>query len=435
MNKMGTVIGFTFRQKARTKSFIWTTIILALLLTIAMNIPYLISIFKGDESGTTDGKEPVQIGLIANEYTTAAEELEQYSSTQSVTPVKWTLYPGTDDHGLKTAIADEKVKGYVELVKPEGGGMFPLVRYTSVDDEPSQDVISLLQSGLQKAKAKAVAGDTLSAEQLAQITEPVAIDSKEISSAEAGGTDGAAAEAEVGGINYAVIYVLMILFFTSAMMTGNMIAAEVTAEKSSRVMEILITSVAPLTQMFGKIIGIFFVGLLQIFVFALVVGGNLMLPHNEAVLSGFNMRLNELNYEVLIYGLIFYILGYFLYGVLFAAVGSIVSRTEDLGQAVMPITMLSLVAFYIGIFNISASDNMLVKVASYIPFTSPTVMLLRIGLDRAAAWEIWISLALLVVAILVFGWVAAKIYRTGVLMYGKRPTIKELRKAMKAYKI
>lgn len=236
-------------------------------------------------------------------------------------------------------------------------------------------------------------------------------------------------------INYGLVYVLMILFFTSSMMTGNMIAAEVTSEKSSRIMEILITSVSPLTQMFGKIIGIFLVGLLQIAVFAAVMCANLMLPHNNVILSSVGLNLSQLNIAVLGYGLIFYILGYFLYAVLFAAVGSIVSRTEELGQAIMPITVLSLAAFYIGIFNIAAPDTIFIKVAGYIPFFSPTVMLLRIGLERASLLEIWLSLAILVASILLFGWLAAKIYRTGVLMYGKRPSFKELRKAMKAYKI
>lgn len=200
-------------------------------------------------------------------------------------------------------------------------------------------------------------------------------------------------------------------------------------------MEILITSVSPLTQMFGKIIGIFLVGLLQIAVFAAAVCANLMLPHNNVILSSAGLDLSQLNIAVLGYGLVFYILGYFLYAVLFAAVGSIVSRTEELGQAIMPITVLSLAAFYIGIFNIAASDTIFVKVAGYIPFFSPTVMLLRIGLERASLLEIWLSLGILVASILLFGWLAAKIYRTGVLMYGKRPSFKELRKAMKAYKI
>lgn len=236
-------------------------------------------------------------------------------------------------------------------------------------------------------------------------------------------------------MNYVVVYVLLILFFTSNMMTGNMIAAEVTSEKSSRIMEILITSVSPLAQMFGKVIGIFLVGIVQIAVFGVVVGANLMLPHNQDILQGYSLSISDINLPVLLYGLVFYILGYFLYAVLYAAIGSIVSRTEDLGQAVMPITMLGLASFYIGLFSITASGSMLIKVTSFIPFTAPTAMLVRIGMGTVPTWQILISLVLLLVSILFFGWLSAKIYRTGVLMYGKRPSIKELRKAMKAYKI
>ena len=217
--------------------------------------------------------------------------------------------------------------------------------------------------------------------------------------------------------------------------TGNMIASEVTTEKSSRIMEILITSVSPLSQMFGKVIGMFLLGLSQIAAFGVVVAVNLMLPHNMDTLKDMNLDLTAIDPMLLVFGLIFYILGYFLYAMLYAAIGSIVSRTEDLGQAVMPITMLSLVAFYIAIFSLSAPNSMLMKVSTYIPFISPTTILVRIGLGDIPVWEILLSLAILVVAILIFGWLAPKIYRTGVLMYGKRPTFKELRKAMKAYKM
>src|ERR1044072_7846105 len=104
-------------------------------------------------------------------------------------------------------------------------------------------------------------------------------------------------------------------------------------------MEILITSVSPLTQMFGKVIGVFLVGLLQIGVFGVTIAINLMLPHNRNVLAGFDLDFSQMPLDVLGYGLIFYILGYFRYALLYAAVGSIVSRTEDLGQAVTPLTM------------------------------------------------------------------------------------------------
>ncbi|ADM68438.1 hypothetical protein GMA19_00587 [Paenibacillus polymyxa E681] len=439
MNRLGTVIGFTFRQKARTKSFIITTLVLALLITIGMNLPYLISLFKGDGAGGlgTTAAEHQRLGLIAGNQTEVASQLEQFTKGQSNPAAIWVRYDSVQAPAMQQALKNGKLQGYVQFTEPAAkGDTFPKVEYVSVEKEPSPAVITLLQTGLQEAKVKAMmGGNALTSDQIREISTPVMVDSREVDSpSEAGGAVGTK-EKETSMINYGLVYILMILFFTSSMMTGNMIAAEVTSEKSSRIMEILITSVSPLTQMFGKIIGIFLVGLLQIAVFAAVVCANLMLPHNNAILSSAGLDLSQLNIAVLGYGLIFYILGYFLYAVLFAAVGSIVSRTEELGQAIMPITVLSLAAFYIGIFNIAAPDTIFVKVAGYIPFFSPTVMLLRIGLERASLLEIWLSLGILVASILLFGWLAAKIYRTGVLMYGKRPSFKELRKAMKAYKI
>ncbi|KJK28974.1 ABC transporter permease [Paenibacillus polymyxa] len=439
MNRLGTVIGFTFRQKARTKSFIITTLVLALLITLGMNLPYLISLFKGEGaggSGTTAAAHQ-RLGLIAGNQTEVANQLERFTKEQSNPAAIWVRYDSVQAPAMQQALNNGKLQGYVQFTEPAAkGDTFPKVEYVSVEKEPSPAVITLVQTGLQEAKVKAIMGDkSLTSDQIREISTPVLVDSREVDSpSEAGGAAGKEEKA-TSMINYGLVYVLMILFFTSSMMTGNMIAAEVTSEKSSRIMEILITSVSPLTQMFGKIIGIFLVGLLQIAVFAAVMCANLMLPHNNVILSSVGLDLSQLNIAVLGYGLIFYILGYFLYAVLFAAVGSIVSRTEELGQAIMPITVLSLAAFYIGIFNIAAPDTIFIKVAGYIPFFSPTVMLLRIGLERASLLEIWLSLAILVASILLFGWLAAKIYRTGVLMYGKRPSFKELRKAMKAYKI
>ncbi|MDN4080475.1 ABC transporter permease [Paenibacillus polymyxa] len=439
MNRLGTVIGFTFRQKARTKSFIITTLVLALLITLGMNLPYLISLFKGEGAGGSDTTAAAhqRLGLIAGNQTEVANQLERFTKEQSNPAAIWVRYESVQAPTMQQALNNGKLQGYVQFTEPAAkGDPFPKVEYVSVEKEPSPAVITLVQTGLQEAKVKAIMGDkSLTSDQIREISTPVLVDSREVDSpSEAGGAAGKEEKA-TSMINYGLVYVLMILFFTSSMMTGNMIAAEVTSEKSSRIMEILITSVSPLTQMFGKIIGIFLVGLLQIAVFAAVMCANLMLPYNNVILSSAGLDLSQLNIAVLGYGLIFYILGYFLYAVLFAAVGSIVSRTEELGQAIMPITVLSLAAFYIGIFNIAAPDTIFIKVAGYIPFFSPTVMLLRIGLERASLLEIWLSLAILVASILLFGWLAAKIYRTGVLMYGKRPSFKELRKAMKAYKI
>lgn len=292
---------------------------------------------------------------------------------------------------------------------------------------------SYLQTALQQVNTGLIVGDKLTESQVAAIFAPVSIGTEQLNA------DAAASGAEEGDakpvINYVVVYVLLMLFFMSVMMTGNMIAAEITSEKSSRIMEILITSASPLTQMFGKVIGIFLVGLLQIAIISASIAVNLMLPHNSSILTDFNLDLGQLNAGILVYGFILYILGYFLYALMYAAVGSIVSRTEDLGQAIMPVLMLGFVSFYLPLFSISNPDTLLVKVASFVPFTSSLSLLLRIGVGHVAVWEIIVSLAILLATTFVFGWLAAKIYRTGVLMYGKRPSIKEIRKAMKAYKI
>jgi ABC-2 type transport system permease protein len=238
------------------------------------------------------------------------------------------------------------------------------------------------------------------------------------------------------GAAVVVVTVLIILLFMTNTMTGNMIASEVTQEKSSRIMEILITSVSPLAQMFGKIIGMFILGLMQIGLFTIVMIGNLMLPHNGVLLKDINLDMSKvIDWGVVGNGLLLFGLGYFLYATLYAAVGSIVSRMEDLGQAIMPVTMLTLVAFYIAIFSVSTPNSLLVKITSFIPFFTPTSMLLRLGVGEVAWWEFGISLIILLASVFVFGWLAAKIYRTGVLMYGKRPSWKEIRQAMKAYKM
>lgn len=434
MSKLGTVIKFTFNNKVKTKSFKVTTLILVLIMSLVIHIPYFIELFTGENlSGSESSQAQMQIGLVYGENAEIAEELNaSWSSISQDLPtlVKY----DSNDAALQSALENEAIEGYLEFAAVDGQA-FPAVQYVTNDEDGLDAGLEVaLTSAIQTVKTKVITQGQLTEAQIAELGTPVAIQTKQLS------PDAAASpEEEKDGpefmMNFAVVYILLVLFFFTTMTTGNMIASEVTTEKSSRIMEILITSVAPLNQMFGKIIGMFLVGLTQIAIFVLVVMANLMLPHNEAILEGFSLDLTMVSTDVLVYGFLFYILGYFLYASLFAAVGSIVSRTEDLGQAVMPMTMLSLAAFYIATFSVGTPDSMLMKVSSYIPFFSPTSMIVRIGLGEVATWEILVSLLILISSIGLFGWLSAKIYRTGVLMYGKRPTIKELRKAMKAYKL
>jgi ABC-2 type transport system permease protein len=119
---------------------------------------------------------------------------------------------------------------------------------------------------------------------------------------------------------------------------------------------------------------------------------------------------------------------------LYAAVGSLISRTEDLAQSVLPVTFLMLGSFYIGIFGLSNPTAGFVTAMSFVPFFTPLIMFLRIGMTDPAIWEIAVSIAGLLVTIVIVGWLSAKMYRVGVLMYGKKPSFKEVFKAMMAYR-
>lgn len=431
MNNTWTVIRFTFMNKVKTKSFLVTTLIFAILLSVGINLPYLIQLFTGD--GDSGSKAAERIGLVYGQQQELATELDS-SWGELTTNYELVRYDTEDQQVLSQDMNNGIIEGYLKFEAQEGS-MFPAVIYTAGDDGMDIEFQSNLQAALQIIKTRSIAQDlNLTDEQINEINAPVQVEARSIDADNAGSTDDSAFSA-ADAMDYVVVYALVILFFFTLMSTGNMIASEVTTEKSSRIMEILITSVSPLSQMFGKVIGMLLLGLFQIAMFGVVVAVNLMLPHNVEVLSELNLDISAIDPSLLVLGLVFYILGYFLYAVLYAAVGSIISRTEDLGQAIMPLTMIALVAFYIAIFSLSTPNSTLLKVSSFIPFTSPTTILVRAGLGEVPMWEIAASLIILIVSILVFGWLSAKIYRTGVLLYGKRPSLKELMKAMKAYKM
>lgn len=430
MNKFFTVVSFTMRNKLRTKSFIVTTIVIAALLSIGVNLPYIISQFKGDSG-------PDRIGYIQGNAAQVTEPLQAYFTATVDGEAELELVAYADqgsleanEQSLKEAIGSKEIKGYI-LVSEEAPDGFPAVAYKS-ESMFDSSITGALRTALQAIKQEQVISNAgLSAQQKALLLAPVVIESAQISVSD----NGAGKTADQQALAMGFVYVMIILLFMGIFVTSQLIATEITAEKSSRVMEILVTSVAPLKQMFGKITGMFLVGLLQIAVYVAVFLVNVSMPHNTSLLAGWNLNLGDIDPQLYAFGLIFYLTGYFLYATLCAAVGSIVSRTEDLAQAMMPITVLAMAGFYIGIFGMSSPDSTLVQVASFIPFFTPFAMFLRIGLTDPAWWEIGLSLGLLLATIMILGWISAKIYRTGVLLYGKRPTFKELRKAMKAYKV
>lgn len=438
MNSFWTVVGFTIRNKVKGKAFVITTLIIALIISIGINLPYIIAQFDKGDKVTNIGyiqsqSEQAASGTATGDSLKAYYEKQENSNIVMV-PLEDKGDASANEKQLKKAIDDGEIKGYLEFGDMTDSG-FPEMTYKS-EKLMEFGMTESLQGALLQIRQTNVLQDAgLSAEQMAQLSAPIKIGTVQIYTGEGSGSGNTGRTPAEQGVNMGVIYVMIIFLFMAIMTSGNMIASEITAEKSSRVMEILITSVSPLKQMFGKIFGMFVVVIVQVTFYLAVILTNISMPHNKGALGNLDIDLSLVDPILLIYALLFFLTGFFLFATLYAAVGSIVSRTEDLGQAVMPLTFVSLAGFYIAIFSISAPDSMLVKVTSYIPVFSPFVMLLRLGLTEVPMWQTLLSFGILLVSIYAAVYISAKIYRTGVLMYGKRPTLKEIRKAMKAYKI
>jgi ABC-2 type transport system permease protein len=260
----------------------------------------------------------------------------------------------------------------------------------------------------------------------------------------------------------------MIIYMFIAMFSG-MVMQSVIEEKASRVVEVLVSSVKATELMFGKIIGVACVALTQFLLWivltAVLVGGfsafvgfdSLMgdpaqteqmmemaggmggvsvedmtaMAQDESQMGAVLNTLKDINYGQLILAFVLYfVLGYLLYASFFAAIGSAVENEADTNQLQMPVTVPLLLAFFIAIYAFNAPDSPLVFWGSMIPFTSPIVMLARIPFG-VPAWELALSVVLLFLTFAVCAWASAKIYKIGILMFGKKTTFKDLWKWLK----
>ncbi|MBR5970240.1 MAG: ABC transporter permease [Lachnospiraceae bacterium] len=229
-------------------------------------------------------------------------------------------------------------------------------------------------------------------------------------------------------VNFFYTYIMIFVLYMAILLYGQMVAMNVATEKSSRAMELLITSAKPVSMMFGKVIASCIAGLVQIL---LIFGGiflfyNLNKPYWGGSAAGtiIGMFFN-IPAGLLVYMLIFFLLGFLFFGMMFGAIGSTVSKVEDVSTAITPAMILYLPGFFISIFSMTGGgvDSSLVRVFSFLPFSSPFVMFTRIAMSTVPGLEIALSVVILAVSVVLVGLLAARIYRVGVLLYGKRPNI------------
>ena len=263
-----------------------------------------------------------------------------------------------------------------------------------------------------------------------------------------------AAVASIVGMMLTLIIYMFIMFYGAMVMQGVM------EEKTNRIIEVIISSVKPFDLMMGKIIGIGFVGLTQVFLWGILttvlvsgtllflgggtspddlmnaqmaaqnIGGAMTVQSSE-MQTQIQEVINSINFtEIGVCFVLYFIGGYTLYAALFAAIGSALEQQEDTQQFMMPIIILMVFSLYAGVYSMNNPDGPLAVWCSFIPFTSPIVMMVRLPYD-IPIWEILVSVGLLLATALFIIWGSSKIYRVGILMYGKKVSVKDIIKWIK----
>ena len=246
------------------------------------------------------------------------------------------------------------------------------------------------------------------------------------------------------------------LLFMFIIIYGNSIMRSVIEEKTSRIIEVIVSSVKPIKLMLGKIFGTSLAGITQFVIWVILLGVLLIItsqffgfdifstPQQDVVSEVMNNKINNSELQgfindlrslpilnLIIAFILFFICGYLLYSSMYAAIGAAVDNETDSQQFILPIIMPLMIAIYVGGFTVLEDPHGPVStILSYIPFTSPVVMLMRIPFG-VPLWEQILSLIILVITFMVIVWLAAKIYRVGILMYGKKPSYKDLLKWMR----
>jgi len=232
----------------------------------------------------------------------------------------------------------------------------------------------------------------------------------------------ASGEREDRGGSFFLSMILMMILYTTVAMWGAALMNGVIEEKANRVVEVVVSSVSPTRLFAGKLLGVGAAGLTQFLVWAGFMAG-LALFGGAAFLGG---QIPEVSPLVLVLFVVYFLLGYFLYGALYAAVGAAVNSQQEAQSLVFPV-MLPLIAgvmLFPAVLN--SPDSVLSTTLSLIPFWTPILMFLRVSALTPPTWQIVLSIVLTLATILVLNWAAARVYRVGILMYGKRPTFPEI---------
>ncbi|MED0585660.1 ABC transporter permease [Bacillus subtilis] len=418
MNKFWIMLSHTYKNKIMAKSFIISTVITVLLVLVVTNLESIISLFQGD-----DAKEKIAVVDETNElYPVFSKQLKAVD-TDGDLDVK--LSKQSEDDVTKQ-VKDESLDGMLIIKRDEKGTISGTYKALTISDESTYQ--TLQQALTQTKTAVGTAELGVSQETISSLYAPVTVGQKALK-------EGAKSEEELGQ-TVGLVYIMLFVIYFSVIMYASMIAMEVATEKSSRVMEILISSMPPIQQMFAKLLGIGLVGITQL---AIILGaGSLSLKLNQksetaSSVGGF-LNLTDVSATTVIYAVIFFLLGYFLYATLAAFLGSVVSRIEDVQQTITPMTLLVVAGFMIAMFGLNAPDAGFITVTSFIPFFTPMIMFLRVGMLDIPFWQAAVGIGITLLTIVILAVIGARIYKGGVLIYGNSSAFKAIKQALRLAK-
>ena len=410
MKQFGKILKFELKNYAKNKAFVGVTIFLMVVIAIVMFFPRITALFESDD--TSDTAADLSVMLVK------ADEPTQADMVKETFAASFTDYDVQITDEEISVIKDKITSGDVECAFVMNGAT-SFTYY--VDNLSMYDMNPDIATGVlqQIYQMNAMINGGMSAEDAASVMS-IQIDGE----VESLGKDQMQ--------NFFYTYIMIFALYMVILLYGQMVAMSVATEKSSRAMELLITSAKPINMMFGKVLAACIAGLIQL---VAIFGSALVFYNVNKSYWGDNGIIDSIFNippELFAYMLVFFLLGFLIYAFLYGAISSTVSKLEDINTAVQPVTFLFLFGFMVVIFSMTSGsvDNVLMQVCSYIPFTSPMAMFTRIAMSTVPWYEIAISIGILVASTFGIGILSAKIYRVGVLMYGTSPKIGNIIKAV-----
>ncbi|HDR4866140.1 TPA: ABC transporter permease [Bacillus cereus] len=395
MRNFWIVLGQTYWDRVRTKIFIGMTLLLIGGGIFLFSFPTLVQKFSGE-------KEKAKVVFISEVPNVT---VDQSNLSKALPEWDWSLGDKTKLNQYKQELLDKKVEAL--FILKEGAGAGPVLDYFMKLNNPK--LIQSAQVFVQNQYFQsAVVKQQLSEEAVKSLTMNVQATKQNLNNEETS--------------SFLLVYLLVAIMYLAITSYGNAIATAVASEKASRVMEVMVTKVSPVHMVFGKILGVGLASLTQLFIFffsmALYIKSGIFKVSDS--FFGVNIDVNMITGEHAAYFLLYFVLGYFVYAALFAVFGSMVSRPEELSGKTMPITLILMGSLVVELLVVLDNPEGLVsRVTSYVPFTAPISMIVRIINGSVSGMEIAASILVLLSSISLISLFAAKVYPKGILRSGK----------------